>query len=227
MGPARVIVLTGFWALLRRTEGAERAVRAADSPRSGRGSGCRGCGTGRRSRLPWLHTRLRVLAATLGGLILVRLAHVPNPSAKATAFLAVPAAGALAWMGFFLVVYGIADPTAPYGGDVGSLARVSSRTASAACCSTRASASSRRRRSSPSAFIGFARERRLAVEWLVVASLPARRRAYAMWWAGSSCSSSSSRVSSLPPLRHVVGGAGARLRVCEPASSRSLLFRAR
>ena len=70
--------------------------------------------------LPWLHTRFAVLAATLGGLILVRLARTRNPFTNATAFLAVPAAGAIAWLGFFLVVYGTLDPTAPYGGEVGS-----------------------------------------------------------------------------------------------------------
>ncbi len=31
------------------------------------------------------------------------------------AFLAVPALSALAWMTFFLVIYGVADPSAPYG----------------------------------------------------------------------------------------------------------------
>ena len=136
--------------------------------------------------LPWLHTRFAVLAATLGGLILVRLARAPNPFAKATAFLAVPAVGALAWMGFFLVVYGTPDPTAPYGGDVGSsfaflpngfggllFDQGFGLLATAPVLVV--------------AFIGFARTRRLAVEWLVVA-IPYLLAVgtYAMWWAGSS-----------------------------------------
>src|SRR4029079_8404203 len=70
--------------------------------------------------LPWLHTRLTVLAATLAGLILARLARASDPFSKAAAFLAVPAVSAVAWLGFFLVVYGTLDPTAPYAGDIGS-----------------------------------------------------------------------------------------------------------
>ena len=127
--------------------------------------------------LPWLHTRFAVLAATLGGLILVRLARAPNPFAKASAFLALPAVGALAWLFFFLVVYGTPDP-------IGALWR-------------------RRRQNSLAflpnglggllfdqgfgllatapvlavAFVGFTRTRRLALEWLVVAdSVPAGGR---------------------------------------------------
>src|SRR5262249_60060375 len=56
--------------------------------------------------LPWLHTRFAVLAATLGGLILVRLARVPDAMAKAIAFLIPPAVSAVAWMFFFVVLYG-------------------------------------------------------------------------------------------------------------------------
>src|SRR5215471_8399664 len=67
--------------------------------------------------LPWMHTRFAVLAATLGGLVLVRLAHVPNAMSKAVAFLSVPALSALGWLFFFVIVYGAPDPTAPYGGD--------------------------------------------------------------------------------------------------------------
>ena len=68
--------------------------------------------------LPWMHTRFAVLAATLGGMTLVRLARVKNPTGKAIAFLSVPAASALAWMFFFAIVYGTPDPSAPYGGRV-------------------------------------------------------------------------------------------------------------
>jgi len=189
--PAAVLVLTGFWALLgdglEGSEGVEGS-RFPSSPSLPSTPSLypwllHGAAL---AALPWLHTRFAVLAATLGGLILVRLARGPNPFAKAAAFLTVPAAGALAWLGFFLVIYGTPDPTAPYGGDVGSsLAFLPNGfggllfdqgfglLATAPVLAV--------------GFIGFARARRLAVEWLVVA-IPYLLAVgtYAMWWAGSS-----------------------------------------
>ena len=184
-GPGAAIVLTGFWALLRaESERADHpAAPASDAARSWLPWLWHGAAL---AALPWLHTRFVVLAATLGGLILVRLARTSNPFTKATAFLAVPAAGAIAWLGFFLVVYGTLDPTAPYGGDVGSsfaflpngfggllFDQGFGLLATAPVLAV--------------AFIGFARARRLAVEWLVVA-VPYLLAVgtYAMWWAGSS-----------------------------------------
>ena len=199
-GPGAAIVLTGFWALLRAER--ERAVAAepaaADANPLAAGHAEHHADHAATSwvpwlwhgaalaALPWMHTRFAVLAATLGGLILVRLARTPNPFAKATAFLAVPAVGALAWLGFFLVVYGTPDPTAPYGGDVGSsfaflpngfggllFDQGFGLLATAPVLAV--------------ALMGFARTRRLAVEWLVVA-IPYLLAVgtYAMWWAGSS-----------------------------------------
>jgi len=136
--------------------------------------------------LPWMHTRFSVLAATLGGLILVRLARVPNAMAKAIAFLLPPAVSAVAWMFFFVVIYGTPDPSAPYGSEpqnflaflpnglggilfdqgFGLLATAPVLVA---------------------AFAGFSRTRRLLVEWLVVAVPYALTvTTYAMWWAGMS-----------------------------------------
>jgi hypothetical protein len=173
-GPGAAIVLTGFWALLR----AEWDRDDDWLPWLLHGAAL--------ATLPWLHTRFAVLAATLGGLILVRLARASDSFAKAAAFLAVPALGALAWMGFFLAVYGTPDPSAPYGGAIGSaLAFLPNGLgglffdqgfgllATAPVLAV--------------ALIGFARTRRLAVEWLVVA-VPYLLAVgtYAMWWAGSS-----------------------------------------
>ena len=185
-GPGAALVLTGFWALLRADHAfAERADAEREDARGTSWVPWLLHGAAL-AALPWLHTRFVVLAATLGGLILVRLARAPNPFVKATAFLTVPAAGALAWLGFFLVVYGTPDPTAPYGGDVGSsLAFLPNGfggllfdqgfglLATAPVLAV--------------AFVGFARARRLAVEWLVVA-VPYLLAVgtYAMWWAGSS-----------------------------------------
>ena len=72
--------------------------------------------------LPWLHSRFAVIAGCLGALILLRLSATRNPAAKAVAFLAVPAASAVAWLGYFVAIYGTPDPSAPYGpGEIGSL----------------------------------------------------------------------------------------------------------
>jgi hypothetical protein len=181
-GPGAALVLTGVWALLRAEwDAADHAEDAA--PTSWRPWLWHGAAL---AALPWMHTRFAVLAATLGGLILVRLARTKNPFTNATAFLAVPAASAIAWLGYFLVIYGTLDPTAPYGGDVGSsfaflpngfgglfFDQGFGLLATAPVLAV--------------ALMGFARARRLAVDWLVVA-VPYLLAVgtYAMWWAGSS-----------------------------------------
>lgn len=70
--------------------------------------------------LPWLHTRFVLLAVALAICILARLAmrvriDRARTATAAAAFVAVPAASAAAWFGFFYVVYGTPDPSAPYG----------------------------------------------------------------------------------------------------------------
>ncbi len=115
-GPGAAVVLTGVWALLRadwEREGAEGREEYA----GGKGAlpwFLHGLAL---ALLPWMHTRFVVIAATLGGLVLVRLAHASNPLSKAVAFLTAPAVSALGWLFFFVLVYGVPDPTAPYGGD--------------------------------------------------------------------------------------------------------------
>jgi hypothetical protein len=105
-GPGAAVVLTGVWALMRAEWDAK------DKTTTWVSWFFHGLAL---SLLPWLHTRFSVLAATLGGLILVRLARTPNPVTKAIAFLIAPAASALAWLFFFAIVYGMPDPSAPYG----------------------------------------------------------------------------------------------------------------
>jgi len=183
-GPGAVIVLTGFWALLRaqwEREGQDAPSRPSYSswtPWLLHGAAL--------ALLPWMHTRFSVLAATLGGLILIRLAHVPRAMAKAIAFLLPPAISAVAWLFFFVIVYGAPDPSAPYGGRVDSSFAFLPNglggllfdqgfgvlaTAPVIAC----------------AFAGFARTRRLGVEWLVIA-VPylLAVTTFAMWWAGMS-----------------------------------------
>jgi hypothetical protein len=62
--------------------------------------------------LPWLHTKFVVLLAALTAFLLFRLRRRLR---DATAFLLPIVLSAIAWIGFFYVVYGTPDPTAPYG----------------------------------------------------------------------------------------------------------------
>ena len=111
-GPAALVVLTGVWALIRsrdeRSNGAESAW-----PWLAHGAAL--------ALLPWLHTRFALLAGSIGALVLLDLARTRNPAGKATAFLTVPSVSALAWIGFFVAIYGAPDPAIPYrGSDLGS-----------------------------------------------------------------------------------------------------------
>jgi hypothetical protein len=100
------IVLTGVWALLRAEQeqqsGSDRVM-----PWLLHGAAL--------AALPWLHSRFALLAGALGALILLRLSTTKYPAGKAVAFLSIPTLSAMAWIGFFLVIYGVLDPSAPYG----------------------------------------------------------------------------------------------------------------
>ncbi len=105
-GLGSVIALTGVWALLR----AEEERRTGESrllPWLLHGAAL--------ALLPWLHSRFALLAGCIGALVLLRLSATKNPAGKAAAFLSVPAVSAVLWINFFRAIYGIADPSAPYG----------------------------------------------------------------------------------------------------------------
>jgi hypothetical protein len=111
-GPGGVIVLTGVWALLR----ADRDARTDDErtlPWLLHGAAL--------AILPWVHTRFALLAGSLGALVLLRLGTNRNAAGKAVGFLAVPAVSALAWVGFFINIYGTPDPSVPYANEEGSV----------------------------------------------------------------------------------------------------------
>ena len=174
-GLGAAIVLTGVWALLR-AEWETADQRQPWWPWFLHGLAL--------ALLPWMHTRFAVLAATLGGLVLVRLARAPNPVPKAIAFLMAPAVSALAWVFFFVVIYGMPDPSAPYGRQTqNSFAYLSDGlggllfdqgfglffTAPVLAV----------------AVAGFARVRRLALEYaVVVIAYLLAVATFAMWWAG-------------------------------------------
>lgn len=66
--------------------------------------------------LPWMHTRFAVLAAVLGATVMWRWLQSPLRAPRALVWFVAPAlVGAAAWFGFFWVIYGTPDPSAPYG----------------------------------------------------------------------------------------------------------------
>ncbi len=111
-GPAAVATLTGIWALLRADEERHSGAEAT-APWFWHGAAL--------ATLPWLHQRFATVAGCLGALVLLRLARAPNAAGKAVAFLVAPALSALAWVAFFVAIYGTPDPTAPFGDEVRSL----------------------------------------------------------------------------------------------------------
>ena len=105
-GLGGVVALTGVWALFRarqeRTTGDARLL-----PWFLHGAAL--------ALLPWMHSRFALLAGSLGALVLVQLPATKKPAEKAVAFLSVPAVSAMAWLAFFVAIYGRPDPSAPYG----------------------------------------------------------------------------------------------------------------
>lgn len=61
--------------------------------------------------LPWLQTRLAILAIATAACLCLRLRN----ARQLLAFVSVPFVSAAAWFGYFVVVYGTPDPTAAYG----------------------------------------------------------------------------------------------------------------
>ncbi|HXH05973.1 MAG TPA: hypothetical protein VNI83_05210, partial [Vicinamibacterales bacterium] len=106
-GPAGLCVLAGLLLLLRL--GAARRAGIAVAPGTLARAGAM------LALLPWLHTRFALLAAVLATAALLRLPRSRDGLCGAAALLAVPAASALAWFGYFYVLYGTPDPNAPYG----------------------------------------------------------------------------------------------------------------
>jgi hypothetical protein len=105
-GLGGVVALTGVWAILRAREERDNGSTSL-LPWLLHGAAL--------AVLPWMHSRFALLAGSIGALVLLRLPSTRQPAGKATAFLIVPSVSALAWVGFFIAIYGRADPSAPYG----------------------------------------------------------------------------------------------------------------
>lgn len=75
--------------------------------------------------LPWLHSRLSVIAAVFGAAIVLRLMRESGRSmgeraARLAAFAAAPAVSAVSWLAFFRIAYGTFNPAAAYGDSAGN-----------------------------------------------------------------------------------------------------------
>jgi hypothetical protein len=116
--PGALAVAAGVWLLVRLRDpddGVETGVLVVTSALL--------------TALPWLHTRFAVLAAAFGVVVVWALfgdrhRHGTLGRRRLARFLAVPAVGALAWFGFFYVIYGTPNPAAPYGSPEASFAYV-------------------------------------------------------------------------------------------------------
>ena len=103
-GVSGVLVLVGVFAFLRAADASRWPLVA---------------GGVALAALPWLHTRNAVIAAGLGAAIATRVWRRQGPRVavpRLAAFLGVPAAAAAAWFGYFRLIYGTFNPSAPYGG---------------------------------------------------------------------------------------------------------------
>jgi hypothetical protein len=70
--------------------------------------------------LPWLHTRFALTACALAVVIAARQWDAPDRLRRLVAFATIPLVGAVAWFGFFYVIYGTPNPAAPYNGNTQS-----------------------------------------------------------------------------------------------------------
>ena len=103
--PGACAVAAGVWLLVAVRDASQRQVIVVSAALAA---------------LPWMHTRFAVLAGALGlTVIVMMLRDYTRPIAgrwrRVLAFLAVPAASALAWLWTFHAIYGVFDPRAPYG----------------------------------------------------------------------------------------------------------------
>lgn len=107
-GVAALLVMAGVW-LLARLEMSRDVSRAS--------VGAVGLAL---AMLPWLHTRLSLIAVAIGLALFARLVSGPDRVGRLAALLSVPVASAAAWFGFFWMIWGTPNPSAPYGADTNS-----------------------------------------------------------------------------------------------------------
>ena len=105
-GPAGVIVLTGVWALFRLAKVSPHILPGSAGSWILHGLAL--------AVLPWIHTRFAAFAGLIAVVILLRMPRSREGLAHSLAFVAVPIVSALAWFGFFFVIYGTPNPAAQW-----------------------------------------------------------------------------------------------------------------
>ena len=65
--------------------------------------------------LPWFHPRFSVLAAALGLIVAGRALGDSKPARALASVIAIPAASAVGWFGYYYLIYGRFDPSVAYG----------------------------------------------------------------------------------------------------------------
>jgi hypothetical protein len=65
--------------------------------------------------LPWFHPRFSVLAAALGLILAGRAISRARPARALASLLAIPAASAMGWFGYYYAIYGRFNPSVAYG----------------------------------------------------------------------------------------------------------------
>ena len=107
-GPAALCVIAGVWLLVRLESARDVQIASVWAVSIAL------------SLLPWLHTRFAIVAAALGLGLLLRLGKGPDRRARIVALSTVPIVAAAAWFGFFWMIWGEANPSAPYGTKTGA-----------------------------------------------------------------------------------------------------------
>ena len=197
-GPAALLVIVAVWLLVRLDAG--QAV--ARTPLWIAGAAL--------AALPWLHTRFAIIAAAAGACLAARLAGRGNGWRSLTAFLSVPAVAAVAWFGYFWMIWNTPNPAAPYGADPGAALAYIGRGLTGLLVDQQFGLL-------PSApiyacaiagLVVLARTRRRLAGELVLITVPyvTATAAYAMWWGG--ISSPARFLVALTPLAALLLAAG-------------------
>lgn len=109
-GAALLATAAGLWLVVRLMGFGEGLPRARSMVLGSAGI----------AALPWLHTRLAILAGGFGALIVWRLViesgcPIRERLRRAAVCFALPVVSAIGWFTYFWVIYGTLNPTAPYG----------------------------------------------------------------------------------------------------------------
>ena len=140
--------------------------------------------------LPWFHSRFALIAGSLGLILLLRLVPGAGAVRRLVAVFTVPVLAAVAWFGYFWVIWGTPNPSAPYGEQTNSALAYVGRGAIGLLLDQQFGLIA----TAPVYAVGavglvamLGRQRRLVAELLLIL-LPylLTSSSYAMWWGGNS-----------------------------------------